>query len=105
MASNGPSERVLPLVHRMIESPTPQWFWTGYSSPVLVSSMYLQAWTVVISDNPRTLVFPRRWLDLAGQKILDLWQAALKAVIGVITFRPGVSQVCFCSCHRLLDSA
>jgi hypothetical protein len=100
---NAPTERVFALIHRMIESPTPQIFWAGYLTPVLVSSMYLQAWTVVISEEPRTMIFPRRWLDLTGKKLLDVWEAALKAVIGVVTFRPGVSQVCSTSTNRLLS--
>lgn len=94
MGVKEPIERVLVLVCRMTESHAPLCFWAGYSTPVLVSSLYLQAWTAVISENPRTMVFPRRWFDLGGQKILDVWEAALKAVTGVVIFRPGISQVC-----------
>jgi len=36
--------------------------------------------------------FPRRWLDLAGKTVPDVWESALKAVVGVVAFRPGVSQ-------------
>jgi len=54
--------------------------------------MYLQAWTVLISENPRVRIFPRRWFDLAGKKVLNVWESALKAVVGVIAFRPGISQ-------------
>jgi oxalate---CoA ligase len=90
---NGPNERILTLVHRMTEMHTPLLFWAGYSSSALVSSMYLRAWTVMVSKNPRTRIFPRRWFDLTGKKMSDVWESALKAVVGVVVFRPGVSQV------------
>lgn len=77
----------------MITTSIPLLFWTGYSSLVLVSSAYLNAWAVTISENPATRIFPRRWLDIAGLKITDIWEAGLKATIGVIVFRPGISQV------------
>jgi len=47
----------------------------------------------MISKNPSTRIFPRRWFDLTGKKALDVWESALKAVVGVVVFRPGVSQV------------
>jgi len=78
----------------MTEMPTPLLFWAGYSSSVLVSSAYLQAWTVMVSNNPRTRIFPRRWFDLEGKKMSDVWESALKAIVGVVIFRPGVPQVC-----------
>jgi len=88
----GPTERVLALVHRMTELSIPLLFWAGYASSVLVSSMYLQNWTVLISETPRARIFPRRWFDLAGKQVQDVWESALKAVMGVVAFRPGVSQ-------------
>ncbi|KAG6919586.1 hypothetical protein DXG01_004250 [Tephrocybe rancida] len=80
------------IVKRMTESAVPMLFWTGYSSLVLVSSAYIKNWTVLISENPATRIFPRRWLDISGRKIVDFWEAALKAVMGVVVFRPGVTQ-------------
>jgi hypothetical protein len=101
---NGPFDRVLTLVHRMTELSTPLLFWAGYSSSVLVSSMYLQAWTVLITEKPRVRIFPRRWFDLAGKKVPDVWESALRAVVGVVAFRPGVSQVCSLTHGRVLCS-
>jgi hypothetical protein len=77
----------------MAESPVPLLFWTGYTSVVLVSSAYFKKWTVLASDSPVTRVFPRRWLDISGLKIVDLWEAALRAAMGIIIFRPGISHV------------
>ncbi|KAI0304649.1 hypothetical protein BC826DRAFT_977421 [Russula brevipes] len=49
-------------------------------------------WTVTISEEPRINVLPRRWLDVRGAKIREVWRAALRAVIGTVVFRPGISQ-------------
>jgi hypothetical protein len=90
---NESAVQIFDLALRMVESPVPLLFWAGYSVPVLVSSSHLREWTVTISESPRTMIFPRRWFDISGSKIVDVWEAALKAAVGVIKFRPGVSQV------------
>jgi oxalate---CoA ligase len=90
---NAPPDLILPIVRRVTESSFPLLFWSGYSSLVLVHSAYLQAWTVVIQEEPRMRMYPRRWFDITGSRIKDIWEAALKAVVGVILFRPGISQV------------
>lgn len=78
------------------EASTPLAYWTGYTNIVLVSSTYIRPWSVSLlgAEGPRAMVFPRRWLDVAGRRINDVWEAALRAVIGVILLRPGVAQVC-----------
>ncbi|GLB36492.1 putative B-block binding subunit of TFIIIC [Lyophyllum shimeji] len=86
------NRQLFSIVKRMTESPVPMLFWAGYSSLVLVSSAYIKNWTVLVSENPATRIFPRRWFDISGVKITEYWDAALKAVMGVIVFRPGVSQ-------------
>jgi oxalate---CoA ligase len=88
-----PVKLVYLLIRGMLNSSPPLLIETGYSSAVLVSSLFLQPWTVIVSGSPRTRVFPRRWLDVIGVKVPEFWEAALRAVIGVIVFRPGVSQV------------
>ena len=87
-------DRVLNLVHGMADTSPSLVFWTGYSFPVLVSAKYIQPWSVIISEDPRTRIFPRRWLGIDGEKVAEFWAAALKAVIGVLVFRPGIQQVC-----------
>jgi hypothetical protein len=84
----------------MTDASVPLLFWSGYSSLVLVWSGYLRSWTVLVSESPITRIFPRRWIDIAGLKIFDVWEAALRAVIGVIVFRPGISQVQYCHDYR-----
>ena len=90
--SNG---QYLSIVKKLTGSSVPLLFWAGYSTLVLVSSAYLKHWTALVSENPPTRIFPRRWLDISGLKIVDFWEAAMRAVMGVIVFRPGISQVCF----------
>lgn len=68
--------------------------WVGYNSTLLVSAAYAGSWTVALSQSPVFRIFPRRWLDIFGKKVLDVWEAALRAVIGAIVSRPGLSQVC-----------
>lgn len=80
------------IIRKLMESPVPLLFWTGYTSLVLVSSAFLKNWTVQVSDSPVIRVAPRRWLDISGLKVVNFWEAALRAVIGVIIFRPGISQ-------------
>jgi hypothetical protein len=31
---------------------------------------------------------------MTGAKLIDLWEAATRAVMGVLVFHPGVTQVC-----------
>ncbi|KAL1737684.1 hypothetical protein HDZ31DRAFT_51942 [Schizophyllum fasciatum] len=76
----------------MTDMDTPALFWVEYTPSKLVSSSFLAEWTVVTSVGPVQKVFPRRWLDIRGMKMMDLWEAALRAVIGVVLFRPGISQ-------------
>lgn len=77
----------------MADASVPLVFWAGYTSPVLVSSAHLQNWSVVVSQNPTMKILPRRWFDISGRKIADLWAAATRAVIGILVFRPGITQV------------
>jgi hypothetical protein len=88
-----PAEQILAVIRRITESPSPLLFWAGYSSPILISSAHLREWTVVTSEFPMIRIFPRRWLDIFGSKMTDVWEAALKATLGVILFRPGITQV------------
>lgn len=94
-------------------------FWAGYKEIVLVAAVYLNRWTVVISSEsptnredqsagaggdantmsklrPKPVIrsFPRRWLDIHGHEMVDIWDAACRAVMGIIVLHPGESQVC-----------
>lgn len=70
-------------------------FWTGNKDVVLVSSHYASAWTVIVEqdDNKCTRVLPRRWLNIWGGVMSDVWAAACRAVMGIVHFHPGIPQV------------
>ena len=90
---NAPRDVVMSIIERMTETSVPLLFWSGYSCAMLFSAVYLREWSVLISVEPQVRIFPRRWLGLVGEKVLDVWDAALKAVVGLVIFRPGISQV------------
>ncbi|EIN13408.1 hypothetical protein PUNSTDRAFT_139959 [Punctularia strigosozonata HHB-11173 SS5] len=92
---------VLKVVHHLCKSPVPLLFWAGYSELVLVSALFATPWTVEVSASDGAeategkafaRVLPRRWLDLGGSVVKEAWTAALRALVGYIVFRPGISQ-------------
>lgn len=84
---------VTATIEKLVDTSMPLLFGTGYSTSVVVSSAYAHHWTVTVSEDPPTKLFPRRWLDISGTKVSEVWDAALRAVMGQIVFRPGISQV------------
>jgi hypothetical protein len=52
-------------------------------------------WTAKIPGSTHKRMLPRRWLDVTGNIISDVWRAAQQAVIGNIFFRAGVTTVRF----------
>ena len=76
-----------------MDDPTPLVVLVGHSRPLVVGARQSAAWTVTVSEEPRMNVLPRRWLDVRGAKVRETWRAAMRAVIGILVFRPGVSQV------------
>lgn len=81
------------IVTQMIEASIPQVYWIGYNNLSLVSAEFISRWSLAVSKEPIVNVFPRRWLDIRGVRVPDFWQAALRAVMGLIIFRPGIPQV------------
>ena len=77
------------------ETDIPLAFWAGYREVVLVSSKFLASWTVLVSEDDGRYyrVWPRRWLDINGRLIREIWEAAKRAVVAVVLFHPGISQV------------
>jgi len=87
------TETVLSVLTSLMDNPIPLIVLVGHSRPLIVSARQSDAWTVAVREEPRTNVLPRRWLDVRGVKMREMWRAALRAVIGTIVFRPGISQV------------
>ncbi|KAK2461682.1 hypothetical protein APHAL10511_006145 [Amanita phalloides] len=84
--------RLFNTVHHLIDAAIPIIFWTGYDTTVLAHSIYLSKWTVIVSDDPLTRLHPRRWYDIEGYRIPAYWEAALRCVMGLVIFRPGITQ-------------
>ncbi|KAI6046109.1 hypothetical protein EDC04DRAFT_1873655 [Pisolithus marmoratus] len=84
--------RVLKIVQRMMLLTPPVLVMTGYTTPVVVSSEHCARWTVTLSEDPLTYVLPRRWLDVRGSRVDELWTAALRSVVGTVILRPGIPQ-------------
>ncbi|KAG2370198.1 hypothetical protein BDR07DRAFT_1386752 [Suillus spraguei] len=88
----GAGDVVMDLLQRMSQTSPPLILWVGYSAPVIVSCLHARPWTVEIIREPKTLTLPRRWLDIRGDTVQEIWNAALHAVVGIIFFHPGISQ-------------
>jgi hypothetical protein len=102
MGAGGSAETALTTLASLIDSPIPLVVLVGHTRPLVVSARQSVAWTVTVSEEPRINVLPRRWLDLRGVKMREAWRAAMRAVIGVLVFRPGISQVRDWQGHRRL---
>lgn len=89
------------LIGRLIGASLPIAFWTGYNEVVLVSSQYVDEWSVVLAqdDTSCARAFPRRWLDIHGRRMNDIWDAACRAAVGTVLLHPAVSQVRHGSCN------
>ncbi|KIY52288.1 hypothetical protein FISHEDRAFT_35427 [Fistulina hepatica ATCC 64428] len=83
------------VLQRLTEAPIPLVYWVGYGSSILVAAQHCNPWTVLISKEPLCRVFPRRWIDVKGHKMSDIWAAGLRAVVGMVLYKPGISQVSF----------
>jgi hypothetical protein len=103
------------IIRHLCSAQTPLVFWGGYKAlPVLVAAQFAYAWAarieVTTQDAPVIdypgdfamdvskrrirLVLPRRWRDIYGNKLIHVFDAAQKAVLGWIWGRPGISEVC-----------
>lgn len=80
------------VVDKIISRPMPLFFWTGYISIMLVTSTYLQTWNLIVPTLP-AMVKPRRWTDINGAQVPEIWEAGLRAVMGMIVSRPATTQV------------
>ncbi|EIW64510.1 uncharacterized protein TRAVEDRAFT_139409 [Trametes versicolor FP-101664 SS1] len=97
-----PAAAVKSAIQRATDAPVPLAHWTGYAAVALVSAAYIRPWTVVVpapenpepDADPRTkrMIFPRRWLDIYGRKLHEVWEAALRAAVALVLLRPGISQ-------------
>ena len=86
------AECVVSVSESLMNNTIPLIVRVGHVRPRIVCSSQSAPWTVVVHEEPRINVLPRRWLNTTGEKVGELWRAALRAVIGIVVFRPGISQ-------------
>ncbi|KAI0823034.1 hypothetical protein BC628DRAFT_1365542 [Trametes gibbosa] len=98
-----PAATVKHVIQRITDAPVPLAHWTGYTAVVLVGAAHITPWAVVVPVSENTearavpsvkqmMIFPRRWLDIRGRKLREVWDAALRAVVGLVLLRPGISE-------------
>lgn len=87
------TECVVSVLESLMDNTIPLVVRVGHVRPRIVCSSRSAPWTIVVNEEPRINVLPRRWLNSAGEKVRELWRSALRAVIGTVVFRPGISQV------------
>ena len=75
-----------------MQPPIPLIYIVGYTEAVAVSAKFVGNRTLVYPA-PIGKKFPRRWLEIDGNRNEDVWKAAVRATIGLIHLRPGISQV------------
>lgn len=92
-----PASHCIALLRSLSSLPVPLLYVVGYSSTVLISAAHLDAWTVTLGGesetSPVVKIFPRRWLDIAGNRVREVWDAAVRSVVALVHSRPGISQV------------
>lgn len=78
-----------------MQPPIPLIYIVGYSEAVAVSAKFVGNRTLgyPAAIGPAGKKFPRRWLEIDGNRNEDVWKAAVRATIGLIHLRPGISQV------------
>ncbi|KZT06305.1 uncharacterized protein LAESUDRAFT_726133 [Laetiporus sulphureus 93-53] len=96
LTNTGPSSTIQAsaIINRLINASIPLAYWAGYTKIILVSAAHIRPWAVCLSDTDgrSVMLFPRRWIDITGRRINDVWEAALRAVLGIVVFRPGICQ-------------
>lgn len=81
--------------------PTPRIFWAGYGNAHVVAREHWGGWTTRIKRRdkffgpdpcPRVECVARRWIDIWGDVIPFEWDRGMKAVLGQLIVRPGMTE-------------
>ncbi|EEB94934.1 hypothetical protein MPER_06177, partial [Moniliophthora perniciosa FA553] len=70
---------LLPVIGKLVQGSHPLLYWVGYKTPLLIGAAHMQQWTVVIYLDPMMRILPRRWMNINGYKMMNIWQAACRA--------------------------
>jgi transcription factor C subunit 3 len=81
--------------------PTPRIFWAGYDNAHVVAREFWGGWTTRIKPrdkflspdpSPRVECVARRWVEIWGELIPTEWDRGMKAVLGQLIVRPGMTE-------------
>lgn len=94
------------LLAPLMGSPSSEIFWAGFDTARLVSTEHWQAWQcpaiMLVQNNLGQLVpgggevimvTPRKWVDIWGRRIEDVWKQAVECGKGWLMSRPGMTEV------------
>lgn len=83
------------LLCRLSDLQVPLLYFVGHSVAMAVSAKYIGRKTLELPqvDLSVTKIFPKRWLSMHGTRIDEIWDAALRATIGLVHLKPAISQV------------
>lgn len=82
------------ILLRLSKLDVPLIYFVGYSMAIAVSAKYIgrKVLALPLPNKPTVKIFPRRWLGIQGRRIAEIWEAALRATVGLIHLKPGLSQ-------------
>ncbi|EUC63046.1 B-block-binding subunit of tfiiic protein [Rhizoctonia solani AG-3 Rhs1AP] len=95
-----PNVNLLPTLAALTKANPPQAYALGYDQARIVSAQYLSDWAVeAASGNEEAtqteskFIFPRRWLDIYGNMLEDIWTMSIRAVTGAFMYRPCMNEL------------
>lgn len=84
----------------------PQCFWAGYDTARLVAITHWREWqccafSIRLDDAGRVMegggdeivCTPRKWVDIWGRRIDDVWKQSVECAKGWLMSRPGMNEV------------
>jgi hypothetical protein len=85
----------------ILSSDTPSVQVLGYDRARLVAQPFVGEWQIACHTLPKgeqqaatnSVVFPRQWFGIHGEKLPDVWRRCVRTVFGTIMQKPGITEV------------
>ncbi|KLO19987.1 hypothetical protein SCHPADRAFT_816815 [Schizopora paradoxa] len=91
-----PASQCTAILRALSSLAVPLLYVVGYSTTLFISAAHIDAWTVTLGGeldtSPVAKIFPRRWLDVAGNRVREVWDAAVRSIVALVHSRPGICQ-------------
>ncbi|CAE6459542.1 unnamed protein product [Rhizoctonia solani] len=95
-----PDVNPLPTLVVLTKANPPHAYALGYDQARIVSAQYLSDWAVEIASGNEEptqteskFIFPRRWLDIYGNMLEDIWTMSVRVVTGAFMYRPRMNEL------------